>query len=468
MIIDWPMNSSKTLRNLAFVGVALCLLSLILFSERSEIDVGFFHRKLSVISHKPLFPLDFQDVIGTILVSLGLLVAASGGIGGGGILVPLFILVFNFGPKHAVALSNFSILATSLTNMLINIPKRHPFADRPLVDWDLILVMEPLTMGGAVVGAIMSKLLPDWILVCSLVVLLAFTTWTTLEKGISQYKVETKSFMAKVQEEIQAKEENEPLMQEDLEEKSGTVDTPQSSNDLDELLKKETVTPWDRVNSIILLVVVVTVLNLLKGGGSFPSPLGISCGSFWYWILTAAVFVWIFFIAWYMRSELIEKWKLKKRLNYKYLEGDVEWDPISTLKYPFICVFAGFFAGLFGIGGGIVKGPLMLYMGVNPLVASATCAVMIFFTSIAATTIFIAFGMLQFDYAVYFAVVGFIATAIGQFGVSYLVKKYKRTSLVSLSIGAVVAISTVLMSIQGIFDLVDDSAPQESTGLCTK
>lgn len=107
-------------------------------------------RFLLTINHKPLFPLETEDVIGTILVCLGLLIAASGGIGGGGILVPLFILIFGFGPKHAVALSNFCILATSITNMVLNLPKRHPHANRPLVDWDLILVMEPLTMGGAV------------------------------------------------------------------------------------------------------------------------------------------------------------------------------------------------------------------------------------------------------------------------------------------------------------------------------
>lgn len=100
--------------------------------------------------HKDLFPFNQSDIWGSIAVTLGLLVAASGGIGGGGILVPLFILIFGFGPKYAVALSNFCILGSSITNMILNIPKRHPFVDRPLVDWDLILVMEPLTMAGAV------------------------------------------------------------------------------------------------------------------------------------------------------------------------------------------------------------------------------------------------------------------------------------------------------------------------------
>lgn len=100
--------------------------------------------------HKDLFPLDATDIWGTVLVTLGLLVAASGGIGGGGILVPLFILIFEFKPKYAIPLSNFCILGSSITNMALNLAKRHPNVDRPLVDWDLILVMEPLTMAGAV------------------------------------------------------------------------------------------------------------------------------------------------------------------------------------------------------------------------------------------------------------------------------------------------------------------------------
>jgi hypothetical protein len=100
--------------------------------------------------HKDLYPLDSADIWGTILVTLGLLVAASGGIGGGGILVPLFILIFEFKPKYAIPLSNFCILGSSITNMILNLSKRHPSVNRPLVDWDLILMMEPLTMAGAV------------------------------------------------------------------------------------------------------------------------------------------------------------------------------------------------------------------------------------------------------------------------------------------------------------------------------
>ena len=54
--------------------------------------------------------------------------------------------------------------------------------------------------------------------------------------------------------------------------------------------------------------------------------------------------------------------------------------------------------------------------------------------------------------------VGLITTTVGQFGVGYLVDKYKRYSFISMSIGAVVAISTVLLGMQSIFSLADASA----------
>lgn len=43
--------------------------------------------------HKPLWPLDWRDVVTFVIAALALFIAAGGGIGGGGVLVPLFILV---------------------------------------------------------------------------------------------------------------------------------------------------------------------------------------------------------------------------------------------------------------------------------------------------------------------------------------------------------------------------------------
>jgi hypothetical protein len=161
--------------------------------------------------HKDLFPLSRADIIGLVLAVVGLMLAAGGGIGGGGILVPLYVLIFRFSPKLAVPLSNVSacvstlhaltvtthstiqpssltactvaitsiaahtvsctttcnllihtqitVLGGAVANFALNARRRHPGVDRPLVDWDLILVMEPPTIGGALIGSFINKVL---------------------------------------------------------------------------------------------------------------------------------------------------------------------------------------------------------------------------------------------------------------------------------------------------------------------
>ena len=111
-------------------------------------------RRLGHHHHPSLFTLTTSDCIGFFLATLGLMVAAGGGIGGGGILVPIFSLVHGFSAKHAIPLSNVTVFGGAVANTVLNARKRHPLADRPLVDWDLILVMEPLTIAGALIGAV--------------------------------------------------------------------------------------------------------------------------------------------------------------------------------------------------------------------------------------------------------------------------------------------------------------------------
>ena len=97
-------------------------------------------------AHKPLLPLRARDYLGLLASALAILLASGSGIGGGGLLVPIFLLVLGFGTRDSVALSNLTILGSSAVSLLFNLPRRHPrHADRPLIDWDIILVMEPST-----------------------------------------------------------------------------------------------------------------------------------------------------------------------------------------------------------------------------------------------------------------------------------------------------------------------------------
>lgn len=117
------------------------------------------------------------------------------------------------------------------------------------------------------------------------------------------------------------------------------------------------------------------------------------------------------------------------------------------MLYPLLCAIAGLLAGLFGVGGGIVKGPLMLEMGITPSVASASAAAMILYTSAAASTSFLVFGLLHPSYGAIFFLLGVVCTALGQYVVGRWVHKQNRQSPIVLSIGTVILLSSVFVLI---------------------
>lgn len=422
--------------------------------------------------HKPLFPLDSSDYLGFMLSSLGLMIAAGGGIGGGGILVPLYVLILGFSPKFAIPLSNITVFGGAVTNYVMNLSKRHPDADRPLVDWDLILVMEPLTILGALVGSFLNKMLPEELLTALLVLLLTATAYTTTEKGIKSYNKETQQREAAA---AKAKESELTKVSEDAEAKELDAETeallPQEAQtavnaELQAIYDEERTVPLFKVGVLWAVFAVVLFVNLMKGGGAFPSPIGIECGSPGFFFATTFMFGWILFVSWKCRDYLIERFHTKARLGYKYVEGDIKWDESATITYPLLCALAGVFAGMFGIGGGIVKGPLMLKMGVHPKVSSASSACMIMYTSFTATTSFFVFGLLRMDYAVPCLMMGLGVTAIGQMGLSMLIKQLGRDSLIIFSIAAVVGLSAVLMGLHSVISIMGPNHAQEEASFC--
>lgn len=400
----------------------------------------------------------------------------------------------HFSPKHAIALSNVTVFGGSLANAMFNFSKRHPLADRPLIDWDLILVMEPLTIAGALIGAFLNKVLPELLLLVLLVILLSFTAYQSLEKGFQMYRKENKllreqglrpdgskaSELTKIvhNTEDENDDEAEERLLDHVELQEGelsadgplhdvNIEVPKVDPELQQILDEEKKVPMANVFLLCSMFFVVLTVNVLKGGGAFPSPLGIKCGSRSFWFANAFMIGWILMISFLVRRYLVKRYEIKQRVGYHYVEGDIQWDSRATVVYPFVCMFAGFFAGMFGVGGGIVKGPLMLAMGVHPAVSSATSACMILFTCFTATTSFVVFGLLVMDYAYVCVVIGFLATAAGQYGLAYLMQKNQRNSYIVFSIGGVVLLSAFLLTIQALVSMAEGER-HGSGGICGK
>mmetsp|Transcript_32347 Transcript_32347/g.77313 ORF Transcript_32347/g.77313 Transcript_32347/m.77313 type:complete len:614 (+) Transcript_32347:232-2073(+) len=484
--------------------------------------------------HDRLIPLQANDYIGLTLAMIGLILAAGGGIGGGGILVPIYILILNFLPKHAIPLSNVTVFGGSIANTLLNWRKRHPVADRPLIDWDLIVVMEPPTLLGALIGANLNKLLPETAIAILLVVLLVYTSFNTLKKAHSMYQKETSEIkhrninhrsveptagLFKTESENGLEEyfllndhlrdgrdsdsdtsdtgniglslneirypgdveRDGDLRNVRLDEQSdeGVDEASQGSStvesytefghtlELQNILDEEKRPKKKNIALIATLFMVVLTINILKGGGAFESPLGIECGSASFWVAQILLLIWICVVSWIGRKMLLKSTAKKTDAGFAYLDEDIRWNGKKTIIYPMISTLAGVAAGLFGIGGGIIKGPLMIALGVHPAVASATSACMILFTSFTATTTFSVYGLMVRDYAIACSILGFVSTLVGQKVMNSILRKTNRSSYIAYSIGFVVLLSAILMALQSVLHLLSaEGGMSQFGGIC--
>ena len=101
-----------------------------------------------------------SNLVTTFAALLASGLSAGGGIGGGGLFVPLYILVAHYQPRHAVALSTATIFGGMIVNLCMNLPKRHPFLDRPLIDFTAAFILEPSALVGTVLGVLLNRILP--------------------------------------------------------------------------------------------------------------------------------------------------------------------------------------------------------------------------------------------------------------------------------------------------------------------
>lgn len=193
----------------------------------------------------------------------------------------------------------------------------------------------------------------------------------------------------------------------------------------------------------------------------------ILCRSIGFWILNALVAPLCAVSVWAIATHMIRQYKHKLAIAFPLTGRDIAWNFKKTTAIALLSVVAGLIAAMFGVGGGMIQGPLMLELGVHPAVASATSATLILYTSAVATVSYYLRGQLVVDYAIGMAIVGIIFTAVGQVGSQKLVEVTGRQSIIVFLIATIIIVSTMLLTYVGIANLVQDpSAALEASGVC--
>jgi uncharacterized membrane protein YfcA len=138
--------------------------------------------KEGLCKHKDFFPITLTEAIGALLIIIGSALSNAGGIGGGGLLVPILILYLNFNTKEAIPISKLMIFTGSLTAFIMGIKNKNPYRDATAIDFNIAIVVIPLVLFGTMIGVTLNKVFPPSIILICLTIILTINTYKTAKK----------------------------------------------------------------------------------------------------------------------------------------------------------------------------------------------------------------------------------------------------------------------------------------------
>ncbi|KAL3656885.1 hypothetical protein V7S43_018225 [Phytophthora oleae] len=380
-----------------------------------------------------------REVFGMAFAALIIFVAAGGGTGGGGVLDPIYMIIMGLSAKTAIPLSSITILGGAFGNLFLNLRRTRDNSTKPLIDWDVILVMQPLLLLGATCGTFLNTILPTWLLCILLVLVLSATGTRTLQKAISARQNERWQ--------CGVSPETTSLLVID----SSSVDLIKARH---RDIKNQAGVPWCKLATLVSLFVVIARMTLVRGGKSFESPLGIDSSSPPYPVLVAMPYAFLVGVSYLSLKNLGTTYEKQQKPGYQLDAHEIEWTPSSARFFPIVSLVAGTVSGMFGIGG-IINGPLLLELGIDASAASAMTATTVLFSSGMSSLNYTVMGKMDLHLAQLLLPMGFLMTYVGQLCLLKVVCRFNCPSLIIFSMAVIVLISAVAMSVESVRALLD-------------
>ncbi|XP_010472595.1 PREDICTED: uncharacterized protein LOC104752213 isoform X2 [Camelina sativa] len=393
----------------------------------------------------PEFEFNWQIVLGTLVGFFGAAFGSVGGVGGGGIFVPMLSLIIGFDPKSATAISKCMIMGASVSTVYYNLKLRHPTLDMPIIDYDLALLIQPMLMLGISIGVAFNVLFPDWLVTVLLIILFLGTSTKAFLKGSETWNKET----------IEKKEAAKRL------ESNGTeveyIPLPAAPTTNPGNKKKEEVSIlenvyWKELGLLVFVWVVFLALQISKQN--------LATCSVAYWVINLLQIPVAVGVSGYEAVALYQG----RRIIASKGQGDSNFTVGQLVLYCTFGILAGIVGGLLGLGGGFIMGPLFLELGVPPQVSSATATFAMTFSSSMSVVEYYLLKRFPVPYALYLVGVATIAAIVGQHVVRRLISALGRASLIIFILASMIFISAISLGGVGIVNMIGKIQRHEYMG----
>ncbi|XP_010935066.1 sulfite exporter TauE/SafE family protein 3 [Elaeis guineensis] len=392
----------------------------------------------------------WRVVLGSIIGFLGAALGSIGGVGGGGIFVPMLTLIIGFDPKTSTAVSKCMIMGAAGSTVYYNLRLRHPTLDLPIIDYDLALLFQPMLMLGISIGVAFNVIFPDWMVTVLLIILFLGTSTKALFKGIETWKKE--SILKKEAAKLLTSQSNEsPKLEYKPLPGAPAANAQVTLSPDDEVPIKENIY-WKEFMLLLFVWVAFLAVQIVK---TYATTCSIE-----YWILN------VLQVPIALSVTLYEAINLCKGTRTIASRGkqDMRWKMHQLLLYCFCGVLAGIVGGLLGLGGGFILGPLFLEMGVPPQVASATSTFAMTFSSSMSVIQYYLLDRFPVPYAAYFVFLATVAAFTGQHIVRRLIVLLGRASLIIFILALTIFVSAISLGGVGIAHMVEKLERKEHMG----
>ena len=128
------------------------------------------------------FPATIREIVGLVCIVVGSALSNAGGIGGGGLLIPILILILKFETHEAIPISKIMIFTGALTAFIMGLNYKHPYRDAIALDYNIAGVLIPMILFGTIVGVTLNKVMPFSVILICLSIVLVVNTYKTFKR----------------------------------------------------------------------------------------------------------------------------------------------------------------------------------------------------------------------------------------------------------------------------------------------
>jgi uncharacterized membrane protein YfcA len=207
--------------------------------------------------------------------------------------------------------------------------------------------------------------------------------------------------------------------------------------------KDKSFMPFNKIIFCLLSYTLMLMVTLMKGSDHMKSIVGIPRCSYMYWSVYLSYLPICLLITYIVGKMIYEEYHYRVEIGYPYHSSDIKWTKSAIIRYPIYALTAGVLSGLLGIGGGTVLGPMLLELGIHPMVSTATSNFLVLFIASSTTVQYIMMGMMNFDYGLICTLLSTLGSYLGTLIIQSYLEKTQRPSILVFTLAGVLMISTV-------------------------